>query len=352
MARFLTRFGVLITLFAAASAAHAAFHLFRISQIYSNADGSVQFVVLRECCATDGENFLAGVTLRSTSGGSTRTLSFPTNLPSGDTANKSVLIATQGFADLGLITPDYIMPASFLPIGGGSLNYGGVTQMTFGAMPTDGRMLLSSGATAPNLAINFAGQTASVGATPASASAVEFYNVGLDHYFVSYIAQEIADLDNGVHPGWARTGQSFRVFTASSAQTSSVCRFYIPPGKGDSHFYGRGTQECTETAQKNPTFVNEDPQFFFVVLPDAGVCPAGTINVYRVFDNRIDANHRYMIDPAIRDTMVSQRGWIAEGDGPDRVVMCAAPNAPATTTPPPPEESPSPGPPGYGGYPP
>ena len=334
-----------LALLLATSSAQAAFHMFRNQQLYTNADGSVQFVVLRECCGTDGEHFLNNVPLRVTEGGATRTFSFPSNLPSGDTAGRSVLVATQGFANLGLIAPDYIMPTNFLPIGGGSINYGGVSQVTFGPLPTDGRTaLLANGSTANNLAVNFAGQTASVGAAPAAATAVEFYNAGLDHYFVSYVTQEIADLDNGVHPGWARTGQSFRVFTASSASTSPVCRFYIPPAKGDSHFYGRGTQECAETAAKNPTFVNEDPQFFFAILPTGGVCPAGTINVYRVFDNRTDANHRYMIDRNIRDLMVSQRNWVAEGDGPDMVVMCVPPT-PAASAPP---EPPEPNPPGYG----
>jgi len=358
MAKFTFHLAALILLIAASSA-HAAFHLFRIQQLYTNADGSVQFVVLRECCNTDGENLLGGVPLRVTEVGETRTFTFPTNLPSGDTAGRSVLIATQGFANLGLIAPDYIMPTNFLPIGGGSINYAGVSQLTFGPLPTDGRnALLAGGTVAPNLAVNFAGQTASVSATPPAATAVEFFNAGLDHYFVSHIAPEIADLDNGVHPGWARTGQTFRVFTASSPTTSPVCRFYIPPAKGDSHFYGRGTQECSETATKNPTFVNEDPQFFFVVLPDAGVCPAGTINVYRVFDNRLDANHRYMIDPAVRDMMVSQRNWIAEGDGPNLVVMCvppnpaaAPPNPPNVPPPNPPNPPDPPYPPGYGGYP-
>jgi hypothetical protein len=339
MANLASRLAALALLLAVSSAANAAFHNFRIQQLFTNADGSVQFVVLRECCGTDGENLFAGQQLRVTSVGDTRILTFPSNLPSGDTGNKSVLIATQGFANLGLVAPDYIMPSNFLPTAaGGTVNFANVSQLTFGSLPNDGRnALLTGGIVAPNLATNFAGQSASVGATPASAPAVEFYNQGLDHYFLSHIAKEIADLDGGVHPGWARTGQSFRVFTASSTTTSPVCRFYIPPGKGDSHFYGRGTQECSETAAKNPTFVNEDPQFFFVVLPSGGVCPAGTINVYRVFDNRPDANHRYMIDRAIRDAMVAQRNWIAEGDGPDLVVMCVAPNPVATTTPPPPE---------------
>jgi len=62
----------------------------------------------------------------------------------------------------------------------------------------------------------------------------------------------------------------------------------------------------------------------FVTLPVLGVCPAGTVNVYRVFSNRADANHRYMTDPAIRAQMVAA-GRLAEGDGADLVVMCATP---------------------------
>lgn len=55
--------------------------------------------------------------------------------------------------------------------------------------------------------------------------------------------------------GWTRTGYSFNTYSMPVAETSPVCRFYIPPELGDSHFYGRGTAECNATAQKNPTFV-------------------------------------------------------------------------------------------------
>ena len=103
--------------------------------------------------------------------------------------------------------------------------------------------------------------------------------------------------------------------------TSPVCRFYIPPALGNSHFFGRGPAECNATGQKNPSFVLEDPAFMHLVVPTAGVCPAGTTPVYRVFSNRPDANHRYMTDRAVRTQMVST-GWLAEGDGPDLVVMC------------------------------
>ena len=110
--------------------------------------------------------------------------------------------------------------------------------------------------------------------------------------------------------------------TTARTGTSPVCRYYIPPDLGDSHFFGRGTAECAATGQKNPRFDLEDPAFMQMFLPAAGVCPANTVEVYRVFSNRFDANHRYMTDKAIRAQMTG-KGWVAEGDGPDVVVMCA-----------------------------
>jgi hypothetical protein len=155
------------------------------------------------------------------------------------------------------------------------------------------------------------------------AASVEYYNAAQDHYFMTWVPSEIAILDAGVTiKGWSRTGYSFDTYSSPATGTSPVCRFYIPPQLGDSHFYGRGTEECNATGQKNPTFVLEDPDFMNMFLPVAGVCPANTTEVYRVFDNRPDANHRYMTDKSLRDQMVA-KGWIAEGDGPDLVVMCA-----------------------------
>ena len=104
--------------------------------------------------------------------------------------------------------------------------------------------------------------------------------------------------------------------------SSPICRYYIPPAQGDSHFFGRGTAECRSTGAQHPSFVLEDAGFMYMILPAAGVCPVGTTPVYRVFSNRADANHRYMTDRADRDAMVA-KGWTAEGDGPDLVVMCA-----------------------------
>lgn len=162
-----------------------------------------------------------------------------------------------------------------------------------------------------------------VAATSVPTTVVEYYHQALDHYFITWMPDEIAKLDAGtVIKGWARTGSTFPAYTTTQATTSPVCRYYIPPALGDSHFFGRGTVECDATGQKNPSFVLEDSTFMYMVMPSAGACPANTLDVYRVFSNRPDANHRYMTDKATRDQMVA-RGWLAEGDGPDLVVMCA-----------------------------
>lgn len=162
-----------------------------------------------------------------------------------------------------------------------------------------------------------------VSGASAVATVVEFYNVSLDHYFITWIADEIAKLDAGTAiKGWTRTGRTLTTYTAAQSGSSPICRYYIPPAQGDSHFFGRGTVECDATGAAHPNFALEDPSFMHMILPNAGTCPAHTRSVYRVFSNRPDANHRYMTDRAVRDTMVTQ-GWVAEGDGPDLVVMCA-----------------------------
>lgn len=151
---------------------------------------------------------------------------------------------------------------------------------------------------------------------------VEFYNQALQHYFISGDTKEIRDLDNGLHQGWARTGLGFKAYTRGHPGGSPICRFYMPPRFGDSHFYGRGIAECAATAVKYPAFVYESPEVMDMLLPVNGVCPGATIPVYRVFNGLVSGNHRYTISRAVRDEMLAL-GWIAEGDGPDYVVMCA-----------------------------
>jgi hypothetical protein len=98
--------------------AQASFHTFRIDQIYSNTDGSVQYVVLKEAQGASGQNLWGGRQFTTTNAArQNKQITFPSNLPSTSTAQKSVLLATAGFAALGLVTPDYTIPARFIPPG-------------------------------------------------------------------------------------------------------------------------------------------------------------------------------------------------------------------------------------------
>lgn len=160
-------------------------------------------------------------------------------------------------------------------------------------------------------------------------TAVEFRRASVDHYFVSSDPAEIAALDAGVFAGWARTGLSFGVQPPgerSGEARSPVCRFYGRPEAGiDSHFYSASPAECQAVIDRyGADWQLESPEVFVVALPDAatGACPAGTVPVYRVFNARRDANHRYVTSATIRGQMVAA-GWIAEGYGPAAVAMCS-----------------------------
>jgi len=155
--------------------------------------------------------------------------------------------------------------------------------------------------------------------------AIEYYHATLDHYFISALDADIAALDSGALKGWARTGRSFPVYAAATGGASPVCRFYLPPANGDSHFYSASPAECAEVKAKFPTFVYEASDVFHVALPDTttGACPAGTTPVYRLWNARADSNHRYTIDATVRAEMLA-KGYIPEGYGPLGVAMCAA----------------------------
>lgn len=174
---------------------------------------------------------------------------------------------------------------------------------------------------------------AALAVAPARAelAVVEFYNAGLDHYFMSSDPAEIADLDRGVHPGWTRTGYVFGAWAPNDtvAGSNPVCRFYGNPKVGlDSHFYSASPQECVEIPVKfgDAWLLESSDVFRTAPLDAAGACPAGTQPVYRLFNNRQDVNHRYTTSTAVYAQMVA-RGYIPEGggSGPRPVIFCAPP---------------------------
>jgi hypothetical protein len=329
----------LVLLSLAAPVAGAGFESWKIDEVYSNADGSRQYIVLKETQGMNGMNRLAGRSLTASHGGVIKTYTFGIDLPDTATANKRVLIATYGVAATGLVTPDYVMPDRFVATDGGTVNFANVDLFAYGPLPVDGvNAQFAGGAIGANRAINYAGQSASL---PAGAiTVVEFYNRQLDHYFISPLAPDIDALDTGKFEGWARTGLTFQAQVGfaefvlppiGGEGINPVCRFFIPPQHGNSHFFSASPDECAVVLAwigTNPSFsgyILETPNAFYIALPNTttGACPVGTVPVYRLWNQRFDSNHRFTIDPVVKAQMVA-RGYFAEGYGPDTVSMCAS----------------------------
>ena len=157
------------------------------------------------------------------------------------------------------------------------------------------------------------------GATPAGAAkVVEYYRADLDHYFISADPAEIAALDASVSGAFKRTGLYFYAYLDPSAApvgARPVCRFYAPLSvQIDSHYYSASADECLAVLLNWPgVWTLETGSAFYVQVPDGdGRCPDNTLPVYRFFDNRRDANHRYTVDLSVRRGM-QNRSWVAEG---------------------------------------
>ncbi|SFM66285.1 DUF4214 domain-containing protein [Nitrosomonas communis] len=140
-----------------------SFHLYRINELYSNSDGSIQFIEM-SVGDFNAESFWINQSISVTQGSATNTFSFPANLANTSTANTTVLIATQGFANLGVATPDFIIPAGFLfTNGSATVNFADVDTVTYNALPLDGTNSIDrNGAIAVNSPKNFAGETGTV----------------------------------------------------------------------------------------------------------------------------------------------------------------------------------------------
>lgn len=154
---------------AVVSQAGAAFHLWRINEVFSNADGRIQFIEFQECCGFNNEHFLAGVELTTNA----HSFVFPSNLPHAMTADRFFIVGTAAFAALpGAPTPDYIIPDGFVDVTGDfiALRSSGFPfdSLTFncGNLPIDGinslNRNLTTGVNSPR---NYADVTGSVVAT-------------------------------------------------------------------------------------------------------------------------------------------------------------------------------------------
>lgn len=171
--------------------------------------------------------------------------------------------------------------------------------------------------------------TMPTGPAPAVTRAIEYYHAGLGHYFMTTDAAEIDALDSGRIHGWQRTGLSFNVVDPGAdtrGMAAQVCRYYGSPEYGlNTHFYAASPEECAAVQRQWPDrWLLESSNVFRVYIPDTatGACPAGTLPVYRTWNQRPDTNHRYTIDARVQ-TMMMARGHAPEGNGDPAVAMCA-----------------------------
>src|SRR5262249_33934011 len=137
---------------------------------------------------------------------------------------------------------------------------------------------------------------------------------------------------------WARTGykEAFLAFNdavrvagmdAPHAGASPVCRFFVPPA---SHFLSAFPDECAAVGAAHPEFTLEADAAFYAWTPNEdGTCPQLSTAiggfefqpVYRLWNQRLDTNHRLTASKTERDAMVA-RGWVSEGYGEQGVAMC------------------------------
>lgn len=141
----------------------AVFHLWQITEVYSSADGSVQFIELEGLA--DSQHLLDGHAMVANSDGTEVFMEFGSNLPSSSTSNRRMLLATPGFAQLpGGVAPDFEIPAGFFNPDASSITLDfaeGSDTFTFNGadLPGDGKLsLLRDSSTAINSPENFSGE--------------------------------------------------------------------------------------------------------------------------------------------------------------------------------------------------
>jgi hypothetical protein len=90
---------------------YSSFHLWDLSEVYSDESGDVLYIEL--FCAVNGQQFLINHDLIVTSDSNSVTFTFPSNSGS-PTAGQFLLLATSNFASIpGAVTPDFILPNNF-----------------------------------------------------------------------------------------------------------------------------------------------------------------------------------------------------------------------------------------------
>jgi hypothetical protein len=319
-----------------ASVTAAAQSTFRITQIFSSFDGTFQYIELTESAGLDGQHHFAGLTLTSRYAGFSKQFMFPHDLPTTRTGGMSIIVSVTDNLWVLDLRPTYTalqpyypqfmkLPRRFIPVEAATLDFAGFDSISYAALPTDGTQALYRGGTVGKATLPDNGQCfanpcqARYNTSWHGAFAIEYYNGALDHYFITAWAPEIDAIETGRHVGWSATGDYFLTGTVPGSG-QPVCRFYMPPGQGDSHFLSSDAAECEAVGARYPNFVLETDATFYVAgtNPANGLCPPDDgsgiygVPVYRLWNQRVDSNHRYTTKESTRDEM-TKRGYSDEG---------------------------------------
>ena len=151
-----------LCLMAAAGPALSGSHLWRIAEIYSNGDGTIQFIELREIGGSSDETRLEGRWFLTDN----HYYVFPNDLV-GDTTYRSFLMGTESYAaQPGVPAPDYVVPDNFSdPLGDTMVWFTYDTfEVVSGEVPVNGvySLLRASLTEAVNSPVNFAGTSGRV----------------------------------------------------------------------------------------------------------------------------------------------------------------------------------------------
>lgn len=158
------------------SIASAGIHTWDVREVYSNADGSIQYIELFDAGATGLETGVGSGSLTSAS----QSHSWANGAVATPTNGRSYLIASASFAALpGAPTPDVIIPANKVPFfnrNGDTVGFAGVDSWVFGAVPTNGTDSLNRitgvGANTPR---NYAGAQGNVDGAPPPVPTASFW---------------------------------------------------------------------------------------------------------------------------------------------------------------------------------
>jgi cysteine-rich repeat protein len=161
--------GLLLLFSLGAPAAIADFHKWEISEVFTNADGTVQFIEFFTD-DPDPQHLMASEETVSIVTNS-QTFVFPTDLPGPKVGNRWMLIGTPAFAALpGAPTPNYTIPANFFSTSSGVLieytdEGGEIDSDSPSPLPTDGILSWNRALSLTNSPTNYAGTTGSVNAS-------------------------------------------------------------------------------------------------------------------------------------------------------------------------------------------